>query len=151
MKNKIIYKLKSKIKLIITGKNTNRFIIRLNNNNIDILKSNQINKEQIEIIIYEKDYEKVEKLKKIYNIDKIEEYGLIKIKKEINKNKYIIISMILGYALLIFLCNIIYEIDIIHNDEETRNFIKQELKQYGIKEKTIKKSYKELSKIKEDL
>ena len=151
MKNKIIYKLKSKIKLKITGKNINRFIIRLNNNNIEILKSNQINKEQIELIIYEKDLEKVDKLKTIYNIEKKEEYGLIKIKKEINKNKYIIISMIIGYALLIFLCNIIYEVDIIHNDEETRNFIKQELKQYGIKEKTIKKSYKELSKIKEDL
>lgn len=151
MKNKIIYNLKSKIKLIITGKNINRFIIRLNNNNIDILKSNQINKEQIEIIIYEKDLEKVKKLKTIYNIEKKEEYGLIKIKKEINKNKYIIISMILGYALLIFLCNIIYEVDIIHNDEETRNFLKQELKSYGIKEKTLKKDYKKIDKIKKEI
>lgn len=151
MKNKIIYNLKSKIKLIITGKNINRFIIRLNNNNIDILKSNQINKEQIEIIIYEKDLEKVKKLKTIYNIEKKEEYGLIKIKKEINKNKYIIISMILGYALLIFLCNIIYEVDIIHNDEETRNFLKQELKSYGIKEKTLKKDYKTIEQIKKEI
>ena len=151
MKNKIIYNLKSKIKLIITGKNINRFIIRLNNNNIDILNSNQINKEQIEIIIYEKDLEKVKKLKTIYNIEKKEEYGLIKIKKEINKNKYIIISMILGYALLIFLCNIIYEVDIIHNDEETRNFLKQELKSYGIKEKTLKKDYKKIDKIKKEI
>lgn len=151
MKNKIIYNLKSKIKLIITGKNINRFIIRLNNNNIDILKSNQINKEQIEIIIYEKDLEKVIKLKTIYNIEKKEEYGLIKIKKEINKNKYIIISMILGYALLIFLCNIIYEVDIIHNDEETRNFLKQELKSYGIKEKTLKKDYKKIEQIKKEI
>lgn len=151
MKNKIIYNLKSKIKLIITGKNINRFIIRLNNNNIDILNSNQINKEQIEIIIYEKDLEKVKKLKTIYNIEKKEEYGLIKIKKEINKNKYIIISMILGYALLIFLCNIIYEVDIIHNDEETRNFLKQELKNYGIKEKTLKKDYKKIEQIKKEI
>lgn len=151
MKNKIIYNLKSKIKLIITGKNINRFIIRLNNNNIDILNSNQINKEQIEIIIYEKDLEKVKKLKTIYNIEKKEEYGLIKIKKEINKNKYIIISMILGYALLIFLCNIIYEVDIIHNDEETRNFLKQELKSYGIKEKTLKKDYKKIEQIKKEI
>lgn len=151
MKNKIIYKLKSKIKLKITGKNPNRFIIRLNNNKINILKSKQINKEQIEIIIYEKDYELVEKIKTIYNIDKLEEYGLIKIKKEINKNKYIIISMILGYILLIFLCNIIYEIEIIHNDEETRNFIRQELKNYGIKEKTIKKNYKQIDEIKKEI
>jgi similar to stage IV sporulation protein len=151
MKNNIIYKLKSKIKLIITGKNINRFIIRLNNNDIEILKSNQINKEQIEIIIYEKDLEKIQKLKTIYNIEKKEEYGLIKIKKEINKNKYIIISMILGYALLIFLCNIIYEVDIIHNDEEIRTFLKQELKQYGIKEKTFKKNYKQIDKIKKEI
>ncbi len=86
MKNKIIYKLKSKIKLKITGKNINRFIIRLNNNNIEILKSNQINKEQIELIIYEKDLEKVDKLKTIYNIEKKEEYGLIKIKKKLKTN-----------------------------------------------------------------
>ena len=39
MKNKIIYDLKSKIKLNIKGKNINRFIVRLNNNKIDILKS----------------------------------------------------------------------------------------------------------------
>ena len=38
MKNKIIYILKSKIKINIKGKNINRFITRLYNNKIEILK-----------------------------------------------------------------------------------------------------------------
>ena len=151
MKNNIIYKLKSKLKLIVTGKNINRFIMRLNNNKINILKSNQISDKQIEIVIYNSDYDKVKKIKTIYNIDKVEEYGLIKIKKEVNKNKYILISMILGYALLIFLCNIIYEVDIIHNDEEIRTFLKRELKEYGIKEKTLKKNFEQIEKIKNEI
>lgn len=151
MKNKIIYNLKSKMKLNIQGKNINRFIIRLNTNKIEILKSKQKSKNEIDIIIYEKDYEKIEKLKTIYNINKLDEYGIIKIKKQLNKNKYIIISMIIGYALLIFLCNIIYEIDIVYNDIEVREFLKKELKQYGIKEKTIKKNYKEIEQIKQEI
>lgn len=151
MKNKIIYNLKSKVKLKIKGKNINRFIIRLNNNKIEILKSTQISKDEINIIIYEKDHEKVEKLKTIYNIDKLDTYGIIKIKKQLNKNKYIILSMIIGYALLVLLCNIIYEVDIIHNDTETRNFLKNELKQYGIKEKTLKKNYSKIEAIKKEI
>ena len=59
MKNKILFQLKSKVKLKITGKNINRFIIRLNENKIEILKCKNINKEEINIIIYEKDYKKL--------------------------------------------------------------------------------------------
>ncbi len=151
MKNKIIYDLKSKIKLNIKGKNINRFILRLHKNKIQILKCNYINKNEINIIIYEKDYQKIEELKTIYNIEKINTYGLIKIKKKININKYIIISIILGIIILKILTSFIFQIEIIDNDAKTKEFIKQELKNYGIKEKTLKKSYKEIQKIKEEI
>ena len=151
MKNRIIYKLKSKVRLLVTGKNINRFIIRLNNNKIDILQSKKIDEETIEIVIYNDDYDSVNKLKTIYNIDKVSEYGLIKIKKQINKNKYILISMILGYMLLIFLCNVMYDVEIIHSDDEFRNFLKNELKEYGIKEKTFKKSFNQIQQIKNEI
>ena len=78
MKNKILYKLKNKVKLQVVGKNINRFIIRLNTNNVEILQCDIIEKDKINIIIYEDDYELVEKLKTIYNIDKIDDYGMIK-------------------------------------------------------------------------
>ena len=151
MKNRIIYKLKSKVRLLVTGKNINRFIVRLNNNKIDILQSKKIDEETIEIVIYNDDYDSVNKLKTIYNIDKVSEYGLIKIKKQINKNKYILISMILGYMLLIFLCNVMYDVEIIHSDDEFRNFLKNELKEYGIKEKTFKKSFNQIQQIKNEI
>jgi len=151
MKNKIIYQLKNKIKLNIKGKNINRFIMRLNKNKIEILKCINKNKEEIDIIIYEKDYEKIKQLKTIYNIEKLNTYGIIKIKKKININKYLIISLIIGYTILRILTNIIFNVEIIYNDKEIRNFLKKELEQYGIKEKTIKKNYKQLEQIKQDL
>lgn len=151
MKNKIIYDLKNKVKLRITGKNINRFIIRLHSNKIEILKCINIDKEKIIIIIYAKDYEKVKEIKTTYNIEKINTYGMIKIKKKLNINKFLIISIIIGLIILKILSNIISEVQIVYNEEEIRTFLKNELKQYGIKEKTFKKNYHQIEKIKEDL
>ena len=111
MKNKIIYQLKSKIKLSVKGKNINRFIIRLHKNKIEILKCNHINKEKVNIIIYEKDLEKLESIRTIYNIEKLNTYGMIKIKKKLNLNKYLIISIVLGLIILKTLTSIIFKID----------------------------------------
>lgn len=44
-----------------------------------------------------------------------------------------------------------FEIEIVYNDGEVRDFIKKELKNYGISEKTWKKSYSELMDIKEKI
>ena len=151
MKNKIIYQLKSKIKLSVKGKNINRFIIRLHKNKIEILKCNHINKEKVNIIIYEKDLEKLESIRTIYNIEKLNTYGMIKIKKKLNLNKYLIISIVLGLIILKTLTSIIFKIEIIDTDKEIVKFLKQELKNYGIKEKTFKKNYHQIEKIKEDL
>lgn len=151
MKNKIIYDLKNKIKLNIKGKNINRFIIRLHKNKIELLKCIHKNKEEIDIIIYEKDYEKLKQIKTIYNVEKLNSYGIIKIKKKLNLNKYLILSIIIGIIILKTLTSIIFDIEIIYNDKETREFLKRELKNYGIKEKTFKKNYYQIEKIKEDL
>ena len=136
MKNKIIYQLKSK---------------RLHKNKIEILKCNHINKEKVNIIIYEKDLEKLESIRTIYNIEKLNTYGMIRIKRKLNLNKYLIISIILGLIILKTLTSIIFKIEIIDTDKEIVEFLKQELKNYGIKEKTFKKNYHQIQKIKEDL
>lgn len=151
MKNKIIFRLKNKLKLKIEGKNINRFIIRLNNNNIEILNIKHIDKDKTIITVYYNDYKQIQKLKTIYNIEILDYKGLIKIKKKLNVNKYLIISIILGLILLKTLTQIIFKIEIIHNEQEIRELIKNELKIHGIKEKTFKKSYKQINKIKEDI
>lgn len=151
MKNNFIFKLKSKQVIIVAGKNINRFIIRLNNNNIEILDCKYLDKDKAKIIIYNKDLEKLKKIKTIYNIDIIDNHGIIKIKKKIKIHKFIIISLILGIILLKILSSIIFQIDVVYNDKNIREFIKEELKNYGIKEKTFKKNFNEIKKIKEEI
>lgn len=151
MKNKILYLLRSKIRLKITGKNINRFITRLNSNGIEILRCNYISRDVIDIIIYLSDYEKLLKLKTIYDVFMVNIYGGIKIKKRLNINKYLIISLILGYVFLIFLSNIIFEVEIVHSDSEIRELISTELKGYGLKKRTLKKSFKKIEQVKEQI
>ena len=84
----------SKISLNIKGKNINRFIKKLKNNKIDLIKIKYKNKNEANIIIFKKDYNKVKKIKSIYDITEEEVFGILKIKKNLIKNKHLIIICI---------------------------------------------------------
>ena len=151
MKNKIVYMFISKVRLRIIGKNINRFIMRIHKNNIDILKCDYINDDEVSIVVYNKDYESILKIKTIYNIEVLDTFGLIKIKKNLRINRYLIISLIFGIFLFKFLSSIIFEVEVVHNDVKTREFLKRELALYNIKEKKFKKSYSQIEGIKEEI
>ena len=70
----------SKIKLNVKGKNVERFIKRLKSNNIDLLKIEYIKYNEINIIIYKKDYEKLLELKRIYHINLVNIHSIIKLR-----------------------------------------------------------------------
>ena len=53
--------------------------------------------------------------------------------------------------MFLFLTNIIFNIEVIHSNKDLRNLIISELKDNGIKKYSLKKSYKELQKIKEKI
>ena len=139
----------SKISLNIKGKNINRFIKKLRNNKIDILKIKYKNKNEANIIIYKKDQSKVKKIKSIYDITELEVFGFLKIKQNINKNKHLILIVILMYILFIILTNMIFKIEIIHSNKDIRNLLREELKKQGIKKYAFKKDYKTINKIKQ--
>ena len=151
MKNSLIIKFKSKVKLNIKGKNIERFIKRLRTNDIEILKLEYLKYNNVNIIIYKKDYEKLIQIKSIYDVDLIDKYGIIKIREIVNIYKMIIIIIIFSILLLIFLSNIIFDVKIVHNDKEIRKFIKTELEEYGIKKYKFKKSYHEIQEIKDKI
>lgn len=75
-------------------------------------------------------------------------YGIIKIKEVVSIYKYVVSFIILGVALLIFLSHVIFNIEVIHTDSEIRNFLLQELENYGLKKYRLKKSYQEIQTIK---
>lgn len=150
MKNYLYKSLKSKVSIKIVGTNIERFIKRLKNNNIEIINLKYI-KKGIIIKIYEKDYDKLLKLKTIYEIDIINYSGLLNIKNKILNNKFIILSIFLSFIFLYIITNLIFKIEIITNDSEMKTKIQNELINNGISIYKFKKSYNELQKIKSNI
>ena len=151
MKNKIFFKAKSKMKLNIKGKNIERFLKRIITNHIEILKVEQINRTEINIVIYKADYEKILELKTIYDVTLVDVYGIIKIREVISIYKFIITGCILGICLLVFLSNIIFNVEVIHTDSEVRKFLMTELENYGLKKYSFKKSFQDIQSIKNQI
>ena len=141
----------SKISLNIKGKNISRFIKKLRNNKIDILNIKYKNKNEANIIIYKKDIYKVKKIKSIYDITELEVFGLLKIKQNINKNKHLILIILITYIFFIMMTEMIFKVEIIHSNKDIRNLLKEELKKEGIKKYAFKKKYKEINKKKQKI
>ena len=151
MKNSVLYLMESKLNINIKGHNIERFLKRLKNNNIDVLNIIYISKDEINVKIYKKDYDKVIKLKTIYEIEIIDYYGLIKTKNDLLSNKYIIIFILISLVGLYLITSMIFEIDVVTNDSKMENIIISELEEYGIKKYKFKKNYIELQEIKSKL
>ena len=151
MRNRYIEKFDSIIKIKIEGKNINNYIKRLLKRKINIIRLIPISYKEVHLIIKYQEYQKIIKYKTTYKISIINTYGTIKIKKNIKKNTILILAIILGLFLIITLSNLIFSIDIIHQDKEIRILLKQELELNGIKRYHFKKSYKELEKIEDKI
>ena len=150
-KNSFIDKFRSKIVLRITGKNNERFIRKLSSNHIELLSIKYPKRNMIDIIIYKDDYEKVVKLKSIYEIDIVDASGLIKIKNVFKINKILILFLIVGISLLLLLTNTIFKVEVVHTSSEVRTLLTNELKSYGMDVYALKKNFREIEKIKKQI
>lgn len=147
----MIEKLISKISLNIKGKNINRFIKKLRTKRIEILSLKYKNPNEADIIIYKKDYETVLKIKSIYDVTELDVFGLIKIKRKIKISKHLIVLTLIAFAIFLFFTHVIFDVEVIHSNKDIRNLLLNELKAEGIKKLSFKKSYNEISKIKEKI
>lgn len=151
MQSGIIYKLKSKIKVKITGRKVEYFLKKLISSKIELLDIKIVNHKELIVLIYKKDYEKLLEIKSIYEIETLGYRGSIKIKKLISINKFLISYIFLGLALLMLLSNTIFEVEVVHNDKNIRDFLTKELSNYDIKTYKFKKSFEEIEKIKKEI
>ena len=109
----------------------------------------------IEKIIYlkvtKKDYEKIKKYIISYKFKVEKNLGLQRIFEIIKQEKIFVISLIIG--LLVFLClkNMIVKINIVHENQEIRELISDELKENKIEILRFKKSYKKLDEIRQKI
>ena len=148
MKNKLIFSLKNKIELNIKGNNITRLIKRLKNNNIEIIKIKYISDKEVNIKILSIDYDKVIKLKTVYEVSVINQEGIISFFNNILNNKFMIIFILIFMIIIYILSNMIFSIDIITNEEKMYNKLILELKNYGIEKYKFKKDYNKLQEIK---
>jgi len=118
---------------------------------IELLDIKIINHKELIVLNYKKDYEKLLELKSIYEIDVIGYKGILKVKKIITINKVLISFIFLGLAILILLSNIIFKVEIIHNDKDLRNLLTKELSNYDIEPKKFKKNFNQIEKIKKEI
>lgn len=151
MKNSFLEIFKSKLTLKIKGKNIERFIHKLATHKIELLNIKNIKRDIVEITIYKKDYTKLINLKSIYEVNVIDASGLIKIRKLIRINRPLLCAIFFGLALLIFLTNVIFEVEVVHSSSEVRIFLTNELKNYGLNKYTMKKNFKNLQSIKQQI
>ena len=151
MKNKYFEKYDSIIKIKITGINIDNYIKRIIKRKINIIKLIPISHKEAHIILKYQEYKKLTKYNTTYKISIIEEYGILKIKKQLKKNKIFIPLIIISISVIILLSNIIFSIDIIHSDKQIRTLISEELTKYNIKKYTFKKPYNQLEEIEEKI
>lgn len=143
--------LTSKIDINIKGKHLDRFIQRLMRAKIELLNIKYISKEEMNIRIYKDKYEHLMKIKSIYKIKIVNYYGIIKIKKRLIFNRILIAAILVGFGLLIFLSNIIFDVQVIHNSAEIRRLVLNELEGYDIKKHSFIKNYDYIQKVKKGI
>ena len=135
-------------KLIISVKgNINKFLLKCN---INLSNIRYISNKEIIITINESDYQKLLKIYGFkYHIKN--KKGFIKIKELCFIYKYFIYSCIIGFILLLFLSNIIFDINVICDNKNLKELIKKELINYDIDRFKFKKSYKKNELIKKEI
>ncbi len=126
-----------------------KLISKIDNLNITIYDCRY--SDYIYLYVTYKDYLTLKKYLVSYKFSIYKLTGINKLKDILKSEKIFIISLLIGLITLILLSNMIFKIEIIHENKDIRDLIKEELDNYDIKVLHFKKSYKELNKIRKEI
>lgn len=137
--------------LTVEGRNVCKFLKRLSDYKIEVYQINVLTSDKMTILVNNKDLEKIEEIKTIYEINKDNDFGLKRYLRIIKKNLILIILIIINLIIIKTISNYLFEIEVIDNNKELKDFIIKELNNNGIKPWHVKKSYEELTTIKDKI
>ena len=140
----------NKYRIKIIGKNPRFFLKKLILNKIELYDIREKDN-NIYLTITEKDYKKILKIKTSYKIKIVNNYGILKIKYLIEKYKYILGSLLFMIGVIIVLSNLVFSIEVIHQKEEIRELVLNDLNEFGLKKYHFKISYKKKEQIKDEI
>lgn len=136
----------------------NIYIIRINSKYFNRLLRYHINiikiikKDNYYILYLDKvDYEKINKYKKIYEIEFLGYKGFIKYKKIFFHNIIFFIIFFISIIYIFLLSNIIFDIEVKTTNNEIKELVLRELKNYNIDYFKFVKSFSEKEKIKKKI
>ena len=116
-------------------------------NNIDVEIINNYN----DIVTCKINLKDINKVKKIYKIEVVEDYTYKNLIKKLIDKIYYLILIIIGLLLYFFMSNIIVRVDILSNNNELNKVLFKELDNNHIKRLSFKKNYIEINNIKENI
>lgn len=148
MENRFLDRFNNIIVIRVKTRNMDRFLTNLYKLNIDIINVNVVSFKEVIVEVYERELNKIKKISILNKIEVIDYKGKIRGKKKILFNKTLLFSLFIGFIILFILSNIIFNIEIMHTSGEVRKYIKEELRENGIKELQFKKSFNKLLEIK---
>ena len=151
MNRKFVNYFEGVVVLCIEGRKIERFLSYLYKLKIDIIDTNVIDRKKVIIKIYNSDLEKVMNMKTTYNIEKIGYEGKLKLLSGIKKHLFLVISLIIGYALLLYLSNVIFEVEVIHSNANIRDLMIAELEERDISKWKFKKNHEGIERIKKEI
>ena len=140
----------NKYDIRITGKDVKRFIRNLYSQGIEFFYL-EYGTKTVLIRVGEKDFQKIKEIKTIYEVEVVRIYGPVRIKSFFLRYRLFFGCLCLGLGLIYFLSHVIFQVDVVHNKEEIRNLILEELKTQGIEKYHFVKSFSEQEKIVQDM
>lgn len=140
----------NKYRIKIIGKNPRFFLKKLILNKINLYDIREKDN-NIYLTISESDYKKTLKIKSSYKIKIVNNFGLLKIKYLIEKYKYILLSLFFMIGVIIVLSNMVFQIEVVHQKEELRELVLNDLEEFGLKKYHFKISYNKKEEIKENI
>lgn len=116
----------------ITGKNPNHFVKRFLLNKYMYQNFKQVSYNKITFKIAYADYLELKEKTSIYEVNVIKYYGILKYANFAKQNFAFVFSFAISLILLFIISNTCFEIEIVHNNEDLRKLVKEELKENGI-------------------
>ena len=140
----------SSYRLKITGHNPKGFLSKL----IALgypLKEVNISTNSLVVVVDEKSYQNIMKLKTIYTIEVLNRFGFAKYQYLFRKYFFFLLALLFSILLLKILSCFILRVEVIHTKQEIRELVLTDLEEYGIRPYHFKVSFAKKEKIAEKI
>ncbi len=132
----------------ISGKDIKRFIHNLYKMHIEF-QNIEFDKKSVIVKVNEEDYQKIVSMKTVYEIEVVKLYGIASFKNFLRKYRLFLIVLSFGFLFFLGLTNIIFEVEVVHNDKQIRDLLLEELANQGIQKYHFVVSFDQKEKIKD--